>query len=161
MPSEKNMLKFNQPMKSDEMPYIICVDHESLIKKIGGCKNNPDESWTLRIGGDHIPCGNSMSTIWRFDHIKNMHALYQGKNFMKKFCSSLREQAKTIMIFKNKIKKIPLTNKQLKSHEDAIVCYICGKYLLKELFRDIIHQIARDHCQYMRKYRGQHTAFVI
>ena len=44
MPSEKNMLKFNQPMKSDEMPYIICADHESLIKKIDGSKNNPDES---------------------------------------------------------------------------------------------------------------------
>ena len=114
MPSEKNMLKFNQPMKSDEMPYIICADHESLIKKIDGSKNNPDESWTLRIGGDHIPCGNSMSAIWRFDHIKNRHALYQGKNFMKKFCSSLREQAKTIMIFKKKNKKDSVNKQAIK-----------------------------------------------
>ena len=30
-----------------------------------------------------------------------------------------------------------LTNKQLKSHEDAKVCYICEKYFLKKLFKDI------------------------
>ena len=30
-----------------------------------------------------------------------------------------------------------LTNKQLKSHEDAKVYYICEKYFLKKLFKDI------------------------
>ena len=28
-------------MKSDEIPYIIYADIESLIKKIDGCANNP------------------------------------------------------------------------------------------------------------------------
>ena len=28
-------------MKSDEIPYIIYADIESLIKKIDGCVNNP------------------------------------------------------------------------------------------------------------------------
>ena len=42
MPSEKeNILEFNQYMKSDEMPYIIYVDIESLIKGIDHCANNP------------------------------------------------------------------------------------------------------------------------
>ena len=37
MPSEKdNILEFNQYMKSDEMPYIIYADIESLIRKIYG-----------------------------------------------------------------------------------------------------------------------------
>ena len=43
-----------------------------------------------------------------------MHALYQGKNFMKKFCSSLREQAKTIMIFKKKNKKDSVNKQAIK-----------------------------------------------
>ena len=30
---KKNILEFNQFMKSDEMPYIIYADIESLIKK--------------------------------------------------------------------------------------------------------------------------------
>ena len=44
MPSEEgNILKFNQYMKSDKMPYITYADVESLIKKIGVCANNPDK----------------------------------------------------------------------------------------------------------------------
>ena len=35
-----------------------------------------------------------MSTIWAFYHIENKHPLYHGKDCMKKFCESLREQAK-------------------------------------------------------------------
>ena len=43
MPTEKNqILKFNQYMKSDKMPYIIYADPESLIKEIDGCENNPN-----------------------------------------------------------------------------------------------------------------------
>ena len=62
MPSEKDkILKFNQYLKSDEMPYIIYADLRSLIKKIDGCANNPEHSSTTKIG-EHIPCGYLMST---------------------------------------------------------------------------------------------------
>ena len=39
-----NILEFNQYMKSDKMPNIIYADNESLIKKINGFVNNPDNS---------------------------------------------------------------------------------------------------------------------
>ena len=43
MPLEKNnTLEFNRYMKSDKMPYIICTDIVSLIKKIDECANNPE-----------------------------------------------------------------------------------------------------------------------
>ena len=59
MSSEKdNILKFNQYMKSDEMPYIIYADIESLIEKIDECANNPENSSTATIG-EHIPGGIS------------------------------------------------------------------------------------------------------
>ena len=48
-------------MKSDKIPYIIHADIESLIKKIDGCDNNPENSSTINIG-EHIPCKYSMST---------------------------------------------------------------------------------------------------
>ena len=58
-PSEKgNILKFNQYMKSDKMPYIIYADIESLIKIIDGCTNNPEDSTTTKI--------------WAFDNIENI-----------------------------------------------------------------------------------------
>ena len=68
-----------------------------------------------------------MSTIWAFHHIENKHDLYRGKDFMKKFCTSLREHTKNIIIDFEKKKMLPLTKEELKSHQDAKVCYICGK----------------------------------
>ena len=50
------MLKFNQYMKSDKMPYTTYVTIESLIKKIDGCTNNLEKSSTTKIG-EHISCG--------------------------------------------------------------------------------------------------------
>ena len=49
---------------------------------------------------------------------------------MRKFCVSLREDAKSIIDFEKK-KMLPLTRKKLKSHEDAKVCYICRIRFLK------------------------------
>ena len=87
MPLEKDkILEFNQHMESDKMSYIIYADIESLISKIAGRANNPENSSTTKIG-KHIPCGHSMSTIWAFDHIENKHTLYRGKDCVKKFCT--------------------------------------------------------------------------
>ena len=94
MPSEKdNVLEFNQYMKSDKIPYIIYADIESLIKITDGCANNPESSSTTKIG-ELIPCGYSMSAIWAFDHIKNKHTLYRGKDCMKTFCTSFKRTRK-------------------------------------------------------------------
>ena len=102
MPSgENNILEYNQYMKSDKMPYIIYADIESLIKKIDGCANNPENFSTAKIG-EHIPCRYSMSTIWAFNHIENKHTLYRRKDCMKKFCESLREHVKHIIDFEKK-----------------------------------------------------------
>ena len=59
-------------------------------EKIDGHVNNPENSSTTKIS-EHIPCGYSMPTIWQFDHLESKHTLYRGKDFMKKFCASLRE----------------------------------------------------------------------
>ena len=80
--------------------------------------------------GEHIPCEYSMSTIWGFDHIKDKHTLYHGKDYMKKFCESLREHGKSIFDFEKR-KMLKLTKEELKSHQDAKVCDICGKRFLK------------------------------
>ena len=68
--------------------------------------------------------------IWAFDHIENKHTktnyAYRGKDCMKKFCESLREHAKNIIDFEKK-KMLPLTKEELKSHQDAKICYICEK----------------------------------
>ena len=45
---------------------------------------------------------------------------------MKKFCESLRENAKNTIDFEKK-KMLPLTKEELKSHQNVKVYYICGK----------------------------------
>ena len=51
---------------------------------------------------------------------------YRGKDFMKKVCINLSEYAKNIIDFEKK-KMVMLVIEELKSQQDAKVCYICGK----------------------------------
>ena len=92
-----------------------------------------------------------MSTILAFDNLKNKYSLYLGKNHMKKFSGSLREHAKNITDFE-KEKMLPLTKKELKSHQDAKVCYICRKRFIKKFVKDKNYGKVRDHCHYTGKY---------
>ena len=108
------------------------------------------QSSTTKIG-EHITCEYSMSTIWAFDTIENKHTLYRGEDCMKKFCTSLTEHAKNIIDFE---KKKMLANEELKSHQDAKVCYIFGKRFQKKFFNDKNYRKIRDHCYYTNKYKG-------
>ena len=77
---------------------------------------------------------------------------------MKKFCTFLREHAKHIIDFEKK-KMLSLTKEELKSHQYAKVCYICGNRILKKFAKDKNYRKVRDHCHYTGKYRG--TANII
>ena len=43
-----------------------------------------------------------MSTISSFKSIENKHDIYRGKDYLKNFCESLREDAMKIINFKKK-----------------------------------------------------------
>ena len=73
---------------------------------------------------------------------------------MKKFCEFLREHAKNIIDFRKK-RFLQLTKEELKSHQDAKVCYICRKRILKMFPKNKNYWTVRDHCHYIRKYRGE------
>ena len=124
MPSEDTkILELNQYQKCDKAPFIIYADLECLIKKVDGCKNNPENSSKTRVV-EHTPSGFSMSTISSFKSIKNNHDVYRGKDCMKTFYESLREHAMEIINFKKKKIKL-LTNEQHKSYQNTKNCYIC------------------------------------
>ena len=92
---DTKILEFNLYQKSDKVPFIIYADLECLKEKIDGCRNNPGNSSTGKVG-EHIPSGFSMYT---FKNIENKSDVYRGKNCMKMFFQSLREQAMEIIIF--------------------------------------------------------------
>ena len=120
--SNIKIIEFNQYRNSDKAPFIIYADLESLIEKTEGCKNNSEKSSKTKIN-EHIPSGFSISTISSFNDMGNKHDVYRGKNFMKKFCESLRKHAMKIINFQKKKRK-SLTNKQQESYENAKICYI-------------------------------------
>ena len=47
---DSKALEFNQYQKSDNALFINYVDLECLIEKTHGCKNNPENSFTLKVG---------------------------------------------------------------------------------------------------------------
>ena len=72
---------------------------------------------------------------------------------MKTFCTFLTEHPRSMIALEKK-KMLPLTKEELKSYQDAKVCYICEKRILKKLFKSINYQKVRNHCHYTGKYRG-------
>ena len=102
MPSgDTEILEYNQYQKLDKAPFVICADLECLIEKIDGCKNNPENTFTTNIG-EHILSDFSMFTISSFKSIENKHDVYRGKDYMKKFCKSLKYHAMNMINFKRK-----------------------------------------------------------
>ena len=99
LPKRNKILKFNNVMNSDKIPYIVCTYIESLIRKTDSYANNPEKSSKMKIG-EYILYGYSMPTILGFDHTENKDTLYRGKDCMKNFCESLREYTKNITDFK-------------------------------------------------------------
>ena len=100
--------------------------------------------------GKHIPSGYSMSTSWSFDHIEKKHNLYHGKDCMKRFYRLLREHVKNITDFE---KMLPLKKEKLKSHQDAKICYICAKIILKRLWKYISDGRFWNHYYFIGKHR--------
>ena len=63
MPSEETeILEFNQYQKSNKSLFAFYADHECIIEKIDGCKNNPENSSTTTLN-KHILSGFLMSKI--------------------------------------------------------------------------------------------------
>ena len=96
---DTKILEFNQYQKFDIATFINYADLECIIEKIDGCQNNPENSSTPKVS-KHIPSCFSMSTISLFRSIENKQDVYRGKDCMKTFSESLREQAMKIMNFK-------------------------------------------------------------
>ena len=123
---DTKMLEFNQNQKFDKTLFIIIyADLECFIEKIGGNKNNSENSFTTKVS-KHIPSDFSMSAMSSFKGKEDNHDVYKGKDFMKKFCKSLRQHAMEVISFKKKKMEL-LTKKQQQSFHSVRICYICEK----------------------------------
>ena len=88
----------------------------------------------------HMPSGFSMSTISLFRSIENKLDVYRGKDWMKKCCELLREQAMKMINFKKKKKIKLLTKEKQDSYENAKICYTGNENLENKYFK------GKKHC---------------
>ena len=66
---DNNILKYIHGENFMKAPFIIYADMESLLEKISTCRNNPNESSTIKIN-KHKPSGYSLFTYCSFDNRK-------------------------------------------------------------------------------------------
>ena len=85
-----------------------------------------------------------------------MHDICRGKDFIKRFGESLREDSMKIINFKKKKMKL-LTKEQQESYENAKICYICKEKFENKYLEDKKYRKVRDHCHYTGEYRGENT----
>ena len=149
---DTKILEFNQNQKCDKSHFIIYADLECIIEKIDGCKNNPENSSTTKVT-EHIPSRFLMSTISSFTSIENKYDVYRGKDYMKKFCKSLREHALKIINFKKENMDL-LTKEQQESYENAKTRYNCKEKFKNEYLKDKKYCKVRNYCHYTGEYGG-------
>ena len=101
------MLKFNQCQKFNKAPYRIYIDLECLIKNIYGCKDNPENSYTRKVG-EQNSSSFSVPTILSFKNIENNHDVFRDNDCIKRLCESIGKHAVEITNIK---KMSQLTNK--------------------------------------------------
>ena len=87
----------------------------NVMCKIDECANNPKNSSTTKFG-------------------ENKHTLYSRKIFYEQVLRIFKRTRKKNIIDFEKKEMLLLTKEELKSHQDAKNCYICGKRKLKRAF---------------------------
>ena len=81
---------------------------ECLIEKIDGCKNNPENSSTIKVG-ENIASGFGMSMISSFKGIENKHNIHRVKDSMKKVLWTFKRMRNEDNLFQKEKMKL-LTN---------------------------------------------------
>ena len=149
MPKKGNVLKYISAEKSIMTTFVIYADLESILEKIGGCKNNLEKSSTIKVN-KHIASVYSLFSRCLFDKTKNKLDYYRGKNCMKNFSLDLREHAEKIINYEQ-VKIIAPTKKERKAHRDQKLCYIFTRAFSFD--EDKYYEI-KDHCYYTGRYLG-------
>ena len=70
-------LESNQYQKSDQSQFVIYLDLECLIEEKNACKNNTENSCTIKVS-KHIPSDFSMYKLSSLKSIENKDDVYRA-----------------------------------------------------------------------------------
>jgi len=150
MPNKDNILKFTNHHKQLPVPFVIYADFEAITKKVQGCRQNNNKSYTEAYQ-THEDCGYGYKVVCCYDDkYTKPTQVYRGKNAIYKFMESMLDEVKDCKkgMKKSFNKPLRMTEKNEKEFEEAKKCYICEKKYTDKDKR------VRDHCHITGKYRG-------
>ena len=70
-------LESNQYQKSDQSQFVIYLDLECLIEEKNACKNNTENSFTIKVS-KHIPSDFSIYKLSSLKSIENKDDVYRA-----------------------------------------------------------------------------------
>ena len=79
------VLEFNHYLKSGNVSSTIYADLESLIKKVDGCRNNPEKLLTIKVA-ELISSGFSTSMTSSFKNMINMINMIIKHDKYREYC---------------------------------------------------------------------------
>ena len=147
MPTGKPFIKYSNGQYQFKVPFIMYADFESILEPIEGPGNNPRSSSTRGINV-HTPSGWCIRSEFAYGNIDNPFKLYRGKDCISKFCKHIVAEARQLYSAFLEKPMEPLTEAQLKEHNQVRNCHICLRP-----FKPNDRKV-RDHCLYTGCYRG-------
>ena len=123
----EKILKYIHGEKSLNVPFVIYLDLQCLLRKEQSCQNNPEKSY-IEKKALYEPFGWAMFISCSFDEKENKFNYYRGKDCNEKLCQELKKRAMRIINYEKK-EIIPLTKEENKSYKEQKTCHICKEKL--------------------------------
>ena len=158
MPEEgKNILAFKNYHKQMKAPYVIYADFEALVKKMHGCKRDPDKkykSYTEKTKM-HEACSFAYIVV-RSDGKVASAKNYRGHKAVEFFLKNIMQEEEKIRERLAKPKPVTMTQENWEDFKHAENCYICEKKLVKENYWDSLPVYTKGLISKKEKYQGQY-----
>ena len=91
---DNNILKFTTHHKQLPVPFVIYADLEAITKKVQGCRQNNNKSYTEAYQ-THEDCGYGYKVVCCYDDkYTKPTQVYRGKNAVYKFMESMLDEVK-------------------------------------------------------------------
>ncbi|XP_072377602.1 uncharacterized protein [Diabrotica undecimpunctata] len=124
----ENILKFINFQKMLPVPFVIYADFESLLKPIDCTEPFNGNSYFVKTA-EHQAYSFAFYLKCSYDDSLSRLINYEGKDAPKVFIQKLDDLVHEL--YNNHLKHIkpmsPLTKEEIKEHESATECYLCGK----------------------------------
>ena len=93
MPNRKPVVEYLDGQYQFKVPFMMCIDFESIQEPIQGVSNNPNISSTRGVN-IHTPSGWCIYSKFSYGDVTNPLTQYRGSDCVEKFCEHIISEPK-------------------------------------------------------------------